>query len=623
MRIPTYVYKSRHGIYFFRIVVPLNLREMLGGRTEVRCSLHTRNLREAVLLARPLVDRYLIPFQRVRAIVSRTPPTVAELLEKAQKGELRDLTATQTVTLPNGQQHSYTIKTDSDSPQEIAAFERLEAKKQAELDAFVSLYRDKPVEVSEATRRIQEQETKEIRAYFAQLEAEKAARANAQAASTATARAQHAGDDNESFTFTPDLENTLSLRWAEYLALASAVDWTGPRTGPANKKKFEEFKNWWGKDEDIRAIDRPLINKFIVHLRTVRVVENGKRRGMRGLDERSVDNFTSVLNKFLTWAQDKGYFPDDRRLPTAKQTLVSKSARRKKSAKANPHYTPHQLRTIFDPKRYQFDLAHHWWPPLMALYTGGRRREICQMLVHDFSVIDGIPALSIDDLGDDDKSIKSFAARRTIPVHPMLIELGLLDYVEDVTALGLGPELFPGISVNKYGEKGAATGTAWGRHLKACGVVGNKVPTFHSFRATAIDILKAKGVSFDMRCQLVGHENPHVSEDYNPNKFTVAKLMELGVPKLIYEGLDLSGLRYQRGRFDVSNRHEAVKAAKREADIAARKAQAEAEAQKELAPARGTAAKRALAPAAATEKAPEKKPFTIKITRKRKPSAGS
>jgi hypothetical protein len=177
--------------------------------------------------------------------------------------------------------------------------------------------------------------------------------------------------------------------------------------------------------------------------------------------------------------------------------------------------------------------------------------------------------MSIDDLGDDDKSLKSEAAKRVIPVPPMLIELGLLDYVEDVKALNIGPELFPGVGANKYREKGGAVGTAWGRHVKACGVVGSKTPTFHSFRSTAIDILKRNGVDLDMRCQLVGHEFEHTSKNYNPNDFTVAHLMKHGVPKLVYEGLDLSGLRYQSGRFDASNRKGAVKVTKREAKIKA------------------------------------------------------
>jgi hypothetical protein len=47
--------------------------------------------------------------------------------------------------------------------------------------------------------------------------------------------------------------------------------------------------------------------------------------------------------------------------------------------------------------------------------------------------------MSITILEDEDKSVKSAAAIRVIPVHPQLIELGLLDYLLDVKALGLGP----------------------------------------------------------------------------------------------------------------------------------------------------------------------------------------
>lgn len=44
---------------------------------------------------------------------------------------------------------------------------------------------------------------------------------------------------------------------------------------------------------------------------------------------------------------------------------------------------------------------------------------------------------------------------REVPVHTVLIELGLLDYIEDLKALNLRQELFPGIGIN-------AEGNAWG-----------------------------------------------------------------------------------------------------------------------------------------------------------------
>lgn len=557
MRIPSYIQRSRHGIYFFRIVVPKALRETVNGRWEIKHSLQTRDLREALRVARPLALQAFELFERLGGGMSKTTPSIADILAKAQAGELRDLRATKTITLPDGTKHTYDVQTDSSDPAEIAAFERQVGHERAELRDAEERYRAQAPAVSEAMQAYQSKQREEMEAWKRELEADRASKA------AAKVNEQNATP----LRFTPDPKNILSRRWAEYLALTEGVGWTAGRTPDANKKKFQEFLDWWGKDDDIRAIDQDLINKFILHLRTQRVVENGKRKGETGLNHRTIDNYTSILNTFLQWAQDKGYFPDDRRLPTDKKTLVPKKARVARSANANPEYMPHQLRKLFDPKNYQFKLAHHFWPPLIALFTGGRRREIAQLLVHDFRVIDGIPALSIDDLGDDDKSIKSAAAKRIIPVHPELIKLGLLDYVEDVKALNLGDELFPGIGVNGYGEKGNAVGQAWGRHKKAVGLKGDFTPTFHSFRATAIGVLKANGVPFEMRCQLVGHELDHVSQSYDRNPFTVSMLMEQGIPKLVYEGLDLSGLTCKRHQFDASNVLEAARTEKREGEV--------------------------------------------------------
>lgn len=569
MRIPSYIQRSRHGIYFFRIVVPKALRETVHDRWEIKHSLQTRDLREALRVARPLALQAFELFERLGGGMSKTTPSIQDILAKAQSGQLRDLRATKTITLPDGTKHTYDVQTDSSDPAEIAAFERQVEQERAELRAAEDRYRAQ-APTSEAMLAYQRKDQEEMEAFKRQLEAERAERAAATAAPKADEQ------DEPPLKFTPDPENTASRRWAEYVKFKNGVNWTAGRTPDANDRKFQEFLAWWGKDEDIRAIDRPLINQFINYLMTERMVDSGARKGQSGLNARTVDNYTSVINGLLEWAQDKEYFPDDRRLPTAKQTIVKKAARRARSAKANPEYMPHQLRRLFAPEHYQFKLAHHFWPPLIALFTGGRRREIAQLLVHDFRVIDGFPAMSIDDLGDDDKSIKSAAAKRIIPVHPELIQLGLLDYVEDVKALNLGDELFPGIGVNGYGEKGNAIGQAWGRHKKAVGEKMDKAPTFHSFRATAIGVLKANNVPFDMRCQLVGHELDHVSQSYDRNPYSVKQLMEDGIPKLVYEGLDLSGLKYHRHQFDASNVLEAPKTQKREGQVK-RRAEAKAE----------------------------------------------
>jgi hypothetical protein len=89
--------------------------------------------------------------------------------------------------------------------------------------------------------------------------------------------------------------------------------------------------------------------------------------------------------------------------------------------------------------------------------------------------------------------------------------------------------------------------------LEAVGIKQSSLHTYHSFRSTAITVLKKAKVPIDMRSQLVGHEFDHVGEGYT-DKFTVTELFEEAIPKLVYEGLDLSSLRYTHGQFDESNK---------------------------------------------------------------------
>ena len=499
MRIPTYIQRSRHGIFFFRMVVPKALRETFDGQTEVKRSLHTRNLREAMRVARPLGIQLFELFARLESGMSKSAPTVADILAKAQAGELRDLRASKSLTLPDGTKHSYDLQTDSNDPAEIAAFERQVEREQELMSQAEARYREKPVEVPPAMLDYQQKQALEMASYKAQLAEERAAREKAEARAEVRAEvraaiqniavqpaapqavataAQDTGDDlEEAPQFKFDPENTLSLRWAEYVKHTASVNWTGGKTTPGNEKRFKEFCDWWGADDDIRAITRKRYNAFINYLLQDRVQEAGTKKGQPGLGPRTIDNYTSVVNTFLAWAQNKGYFPESRRLPTTGLFLVKKSARKARSAKANPPYTLHQLQTLLNPNNFKPKLAHHFWPPFIALFSGGRRREIAQLLVHDFNVIDGIPAMSIDDLGDEDKGVKSEAARRTIPVHPELIRMGLLDYVADTKALNLGGgELFPGIGVDTHGAKGNAIGNAWRRHREDFGMAGERAP---------------------------------------------------------------------------------------------------------------------------------------------------
>jgi integrase len=498
-------------------------------------------------------------FASLETALSR-PPTVDQVL--ANLDDLRELKTTNTVDLGGGRSLSYSLETSSNDPAEIAAFHAEAARLQAKQDEQLVAFRQQPVHVPEAMLEYQRKQAEEMERYKAELAAERAAK------ELATGDAEV---EEDLPPFKPSAENKMSLRWAEYVLRSKDNNWDGKRTTKAAERQAEEFMAWWGEDRDIRFITRKTINRFIVHLQTERPMERGPNKGLPAMNVRTVDNYTSVLNTFLKWAQKKGYFPDSRKLPTEGQALMKRKDRLRRKDKANPAHTPSQLAQLFDAEAFaSFKLAHHFWPPLITLFTGARRREICQLLTTDFRVVDGIPAMSINIDEDEDKSVKTEAAKRTIPVHPELIAIGLLDYLEDVRRQNLGPELFPGVGVNQYGEKGNATGNAWRRHRKKAGVDNASAPTFHSFRSSAIKVLKDRGVPFEMRCQLVGHDDDHTSKAYDDTPFGVKELFETAIPKFVYEGLDLSGIRYSSGRFERTNAVWAKKVAASEKKIAER-----------------------------------------------------
>lgn len=86
-----------------------------------------------------------------------------------------------------------------------------------------------------------------------------------------------------------------------------------------------------------------------------------------------------------------------------------------------------------------------WVPPILAL-TGARREEIAGLAIEDLEEKDGLLCFEIRP--NQFRGLKSLASERTLPVHPRLIELGFLEYVQGIKASG-APDLFPDLLEEK------------------------------------------------------------------------------------------------------------------------------------------------------------------------------
>lgn len=207
-------------------------------------------------------------------------------------------------------------------------------------------------------------------------------------------------------------------------------------------------------------------------------------------------------------------------------------------------FTSAQLKTIFSAKPWtrpggEGEKPIRFWGPLIALFLGMRRGEIAQLHTADIEEVDGIPAIRVRPGGS--KRLKTRNARRTLPVHPELIRMGFLGYVERRRKEG-GELLFAGEEPDIAGKWGDSLGDWFGRRLKELGVTGNRLG-LHSFRHNFQDRLRAAGLhNSDIGQEIVGRTKRAGSSDqYGGAGYPMGMLLE-AVSRVAYPDLDLSHL---------------------------------------------------------------------------------
>ncbi|ONB84478.1 site-specific integrase [Burkholderia pseudomallei] len=156
---------------------------------------------------------------------------------------------------------------------------------------------------------------------------------------------------------------------------------------------------------------------------------------------------------------------------------------------------------------------HYYWLPLLGLLTGGRINELCQLYLSDIlQTKSGLWYLDFNLMGPDkidegDKSLKTVNARRVVPLHNRLVQLGLPEYVQALRQAGY-TRLFPELkrdAVKGYGKPASS----WfnerflGRTL---GIERDGTKTFHSFRHTFLSAIEQLEIPERVSAQMAEHQ---------------------------------------------------------------------------------------------------------------------
>ena len=160
-----------------------------------------------------------------------------------------------------------------------------------------------------------------------------------------------------------------------------------------------------------------------------------------------------------------------------------------------------------------------FWVPLIALFSGARPGEICQLDTTDIRVVDGVSCIVVSQhslVGSTDKQLKTSASDRLIPVHPTLIDCGLLHFAEAKRKAGEA-KLFDDIDTGSTGSRPIAFSKWFTQFLRACAAQKSRT-SFHSFRHNFRDELRAARVDHDIAMLLggwtTGSSRTAVSENY-------------------------------------------------------------------------------------------------------------
>ena len=294
----------------------------------------------------------------------------------------------------------------------------------------------------------------------------------------------------------------------------------------------EGFAKHFGVDRMVHEVAREDIHAWVEALR------------LGGLQTPTLVNKTSYLRGFLEWAAQAGYyprFPRDQN-PAAGHVVFRKREKVKRRAHGFRAFTQEQIQKLYAPGALAKLSEGGRWGAVIGLYTGARVSEVGQLALADFTTVDEVPCLTITDDGEG-QSIKNEASRRTIPLHPDLLALGLMERVEKLREAG-EKRLFPKVKIGAVNGGGNWLSKAFTRHIESVGI---EQPAkgkfgFHSLRKTAIQTMKSAKVPLEWRCAYVGHEldEEHVetySGDYSPTDMLASVAPGLG-----WE-IDLAGVR--------------------------------------------------------------------------------
>lgn len=196
-------------------------------------------------------------------------------------------------------------------------------------------------------------------------------------------------------------------------------------------------------------------------------------QGLKCISPATVNLIMECMSAFFAWMDA------DRSRWQLSGNVAKKLRLSNADGKQRVPFSPDDLRALFVSPEWtsrKFLHSYGYWLLPLGLFTGARINELCQLDLKDFKDEGGHPFISLCTEGLRGKNKN---ARRSVPVHPELVRLGLLRHVAKLRLAG-ELKLFPEC-IEKGDGYGQDASRWFGKFKTRAGVVDSR-KVFHSTR---------------------------------------------------------------------------------------------------------------------------------------------
>lgn len=306
--------------------------------------------------------------------------------------------------------------------------------------------------------------------------------------------------------------NTILQRWLAHQG-------QGPASAQRHRVAWRVFVEKFG-NIPVREITRAQVLQYrdvcekIPDTRRVASKQRGRplsevqAKGLPVISSETVNRYLNSIKAMLRWCRSN---VADFNENVASGIVAAKGKRKKIRS-----FTPAELRKVLEDAPLHFDDtrgSHRdrkrdmLWLIYVACYSGCRLEELCQLARDNVRQVRDIWVLDIND--GEGRKLKNEFSRRLVPIHPVLIERGFVQFATDEN--GIGARVFSSLRLVKTVQGatyGNAASSAFGRYLDKLGLTDPTL-NFHSFRHTFIEAMRNAEVPYSIELALVGHRDNH------------------------------------------------------------------------------------------------------------------